>query len=204
MISYIGNSKEDLEVRLYTDADFAGDSGSSKSTSGTFLCISGCHSSAPLSGQSKKQTAVSHSTPEAEIVSADHGVRCAGLPALSLWEVLLERKLVLKLEEDNSAAKRVIDTGRNPTMRHLNRTHKVDLRFLHEQVENGNMIVAQCPTNEMCADIFTKSFSNSDKWTHACSLIGHSYLHQIQWFDIRSDQSRGSHRPAAPASPRYD
>ena len=204
LISYVGDPIDALEVRLYTDADFAGDSGNSRSTSGTFLCISGPHSSAPLSGQSKKQTAVSHSTPEAEIISADHGVRNSGLPAIGLWEVLLGKKLVLKLEEDNSAAKRVAETGRNPTMRHLNRTHKVDLRFLHEQIENGNMIIVQCPTDRMCADIFTKSFTNAEKWYHACNLIGHVYPSQINWIDHRSDKICGNHRPATPATPRYD
>ena len=202
MVSYIGDSKDELNVRLYTDADFAGDNGCSKSTSGTFLCISGPNSSAPLSGQSKKQSAVSHSTPEAEIIAADHGVRSSGLPALALWEKLLERRLVLQLQEDNSAAKRVVETGRNPTMRHLNRTHKVDLRFLHEQVERGNMTVVQCPTLEMSADIFTKAFTSSDKWTHALNLICHSKPNDIQWYNPRPMASSGTRIPAAPAKPR--
>ena len=201
MISFVGDQPADLTVRLFTDADFAGEQSDSKSTSGTFLCLSGPNTLAPQAAQSKKQSAVSHSTPEAEIVSADHGVRTEGLPALDLWEVILDRKLILQFEEDNSAAKRVIDTGRNPTMRHLNRTHKVDLRFLHEQVEQGNMIVNQCPTAEMAADVLTKAFTNEDKWKHACSLIGHTKLNEISWTDPRPASSKSEPKgPATPAS----
>ena len=57
----------------------------------------------PLSGVSKKQTCVSHSTPEAEIVSANAAVRLEGLPALPLWDVMLERKVIATLLEDNQA-----------------------------------------------------------------------------------------------------
>ena len=116
-------------------------------------------------------------------MSADVGVRTFGLPALDLWSLLLNRGVKLVLEEDNSAAKRVIETGRNPTMRHLNRTHKVDLRFRFEQVANGNMEVRQCPTESMAADVLTKAFTTKEKWQHACKLINHTTLSEINWID---------------------
>ena len=43
-----------------------------------FLALYGYHSFFPLSGQSKKQTVVSHSTVEAEILAADHALRTTG------------------------------------------------------------------------------------------------------------------------------
>ncbi len=70
--------------RRYSDADFAGDKKRQRSTSGVFLALYGAHTFFPLSAQSKKQTAVSHSTVEAEIIAADHAIRMAGLPALPL------------------------------------------------------------------------------------------------------------------------
>ena len=181
MVSYVGDSPKELFLQLYSDADFASDLRSSRSTSGTFLKIAGPNTSAPLAAQSKKQTAVSHSTPEAEIVAADQAVRGEGLPALTLWETILNRKLTLNFKEDNSAATRIIETGRNPTLRHLNRTHKVDLRFLHEQVKSEAMKIEQCPTKEMCADIFTKGFSTAEKWVHALSNINHAVLDNMNW-----------------------
>ena len=37
----------------------------------------------------KKQTAVSHSSTESEIVSLDTGLRLDGLPALELWDLIV-------------------------------------------------------------------------------------------------------------------
>ena len=37
----------------------------------------------------KKQTAVSHSSTEAEIISLDAGLRLDGLPALDLWDLIV-------------------------------------------------------------------------------------------------------------------
>ena len=74
-VGFIGDGPEELELGLFSDADFAGDRDAMRSASGVFLALYGPHSFFPLSAQSKKQTAVSHSTVEAEIVAAD--TRCA-------------------------------------------------------------------------------------------------------------------------------
>ena len=112
---------------MFSDADFAGDLETCRSTSGVFPHLEGPTTFFPISGQSKKQSCVSHSTPEAEIVAADIAVRTEGLPALQLWEAVLERKVTLLFQEDNAAAIRIIETGKNPTIRHLGRTHRVGL-----------------------------------------------------------------------------
>ena len=61
----------------------------SKSTSGGTLCIFGSHTFAPISWMCKKQTAVSHSSTESEIISLDTGLRLDGLPALELWDLIV-------------------------------------------------------------------------------------------------------------------
>ena len=133
MVSWVGDRREDLGPHLYADADFAGCPETLRSTSGVFMSVLGPNSFAPLSGLSKKQTAVSHSTPEAEIVAADLALREEGIPAVELWEMLLGRDLRVIFHEGNQAMIQVCKTGRNPTMRHLNRTHKVDVARLHER-----------------------------------------------------------------------
>jgi hypothetical protein len=121
---------------------------------------------------SKRQTCVSHSTPEAELVAADTGVRREGLPAISLWETLLGKKVKVIFMEDNSAAIRVMETGKNPTMSHMSRTHGVSVKFLHECLSNGLIEVRHCHTTLMAADIFTKAFTSQDRWFNACLNIG--------------------------------
>jgi hypothetical protein len=64
-IGFIGDEPDQIEIGLFSDADFAGDRGTMRSTSGVFLALYGPHSFFPLASQSKKQTAVSHSTVEA-------------------------------------------------------------------------------------------------------------------------------------------
>ena len=48
----------------------------------------------PLQAVSRKQTAVSHSTPEAELVAADMALRAIGVPSLPLWHTILQREAV--------------------------------------------------------------------------------------------------------------
>ena len=61
----------------------------SKSTSGRTLCVFGSHTFVPISWMCKKQTSVSHSSTESEIISLDTGLRLDGLPALELWDLIV-------------------------------------------------------------------------------------------------------------------
>ena len=49
----------------------------------------GSHTFVPISWICKKQTAVSHSSAESEIISLDTGLRLDGLLALELWDLIL-------------------------------------------------------------------------------------------------------------------
>ena len=60
-----------------------------KSTSGGTLCVFGSHTFVPISWMCKKQTSVSHSSTESEIISLDTGLRLDGLPALELWDLIV-------------------------------------------------------------------------------------------------------------------
>ena len=109
----------------------------------------------------RRQTAVSHSSTESELVSADHGLKSIGLPALDLWELLLGRDpghLGLKMFQDNDACCRVCRSGKNPNMPHIGRTHRISIAWLHEQLQSNNVKMYRADSELMSADIFTKPF----------------------------------------------
>ena len=83
----MGNTAKQCRLGLFQDSDLTGDLEDSKSTSGGTLCVFGSHTFVPISWMCKKQTSVSHSSTESEIISLDTGLRLDGLLALELWDV---------------------------------------------------------------------------------------------------------------------
>ena len=138
---------------------------SSKSTSGCYFCAIGPNTRFGLSVASKAQTVVSHSTPEAEIVSADYGLRTIGQPALTLWTTLLgwvidDVKIIV--HEDNAAMIQVMNVGKNLTMRGLGNTHGVSINRLKEAFDEPWNERINEDTTSMAGDIFTKAFDNKE------------------------------------------
>ena len=88
--NFVGGPPEHCFLALFQDASFAGDTLDSKSTSGGLLCLVGPKTFVTLAWMCKKQTAVSHSSAEAEIISLDAGLRMEGIPAMVLWDQILE------------------------------------------------------------------------------------------------------------------
>ena len=86
---HVGNTAKQCRLGLFQDSDFAGDLEDSKSTSGGTLCIFGSHAFVPISWMCKKQTVVSHSSTESEIISWDTGLRLDGLFALEFWDLIV-------------------------------------------------------------------------------------------------------------------
>merc|ERR1712051_789520 len=88
LTSWIGDPIEDLRLHLYSDADFAGCQTTNKSTTGVFMALEGPRSFVPVATVSKKQSCVSYSTPEAELVAGAFALRQVGTPAAVMWDVL--------------------------------------------------------------------------------------------------------------------
>ena len=85
-----------------------------------------------------------------------------GIPCLDLWEILLGGKCPLVVHEDNQAMLRVIETGRNPTMRYFGRTHRVSVRWLHEAFNRDHIRCVYAHTGQMAGDIDTTAFAYYD------------------------------------------
>ena len=218
----MGNIAKQCRLGLFQDSDFAGDLEDSKSTSGGTLCIFGSHTFVPISWMCKKQTAVSHSSTESEIISLDTGLRLDGLLALELWDIIVsvlgnvsrvsdrsgqpesddhkhhksQKKIdmmenidsvpsnvqssrqedLLYVFEDNEAVIKMIIKGRSPTMRHVSRTHRVDLDWLFDRINLDSKIqIKYIDTKNKLADILIKGNFTRDEWNHLLILFNVSH-----------------------------
>ena len=86
----MGNTAQQCRLGLFQDYDFAGDLEDSKSASGGILCIVGSHTLVPTSCMCKKQTCVSQSSTESEVISLDAGLRMDGFPSHDVWDLVTD------------------------------------------------------------------------------------------------------------------
>ena len=109
---------------LFTDADHASKTDHGYSTSGSVLVISGGSSFSPISFQSKRQTASSRSTTEAEAIALATALFNDAIPAQQFLSELPGSTIPLTCHQDNTATIQVIKNGYSARLRHLGKTHK--------------------------------------------------------------------------------
>ena len=156
LVGQVADPVDALKLRLYVDADFAGDRQTARSTNGGYLVLVGPNTFFPLQWVSRRQTSVRRSTTESEVVSLAHSLFSEALPMLDLWEAVLRRPVTLEVLEDNEACIKIVRKGYSAKLRHISRTHKVNLALLHEQFDVENVNLGYVGTLEQAADIFTK------------------------------------------------
>ena len=98
------------------------------------------------------------------------------IPAMDLWQRIAPQLGAPLFHEDNQATIMVINSGRNPTMRHIGRVHGVSVAWLHERLgqyagREDKTVLFYESTENMSADIYTKSFKDKHTWKHALKLI---------------------------------
>lgn len=159
-LQFTRDSKDYIEG--FSDADWAGDVDDRKSTSGyIYKFQSGC-----ISWNSKKQQTTALSTTEAEYMA----LSAASQEAIWLQSLIKElggsTKVVVKC--DNKSA---INLTQNNT--YHSRSKHIDIRhhFIRELVEDKRIIIEYLNTEEMTADILTKSLSRF-KHSYCCGLMG--------------------------------
>ena len=240
----MGNTAKQCRLGLFQDSDFAGDLEDSKSTSGRTLCGFGSHTFVPISWMCKKQTSVSHSSTESEIISLDTGLRLDGLLALELWNLFVSvfgnishisdragqpvngknksynkidvahdidyvpsnvqsasREALLYVFEDNEAVIKMIMKGRNPTMRHVSRTHRVALDWLFDRINLDPKIqIKHIDTKNQLTDLLTKGNFTRDEWNRSLTLFNISHFSStacIAAMAKRAQQESGEERVTA-------
>ena len=81
------------------------------------------------------------------------------------------------LFEDNEAVIKMIIKGRNPTMRHVSRTHRVALDWLFDRINLDSKIqINYIDTQNQLADIPTKGNFTRDEWNHLLCLFNISHF----------------------------
>ena len=97
------------------------------------------------------------------------------IPAFDLCDALLPHGWRAIFHEDNQAMIRVVETGRNPTMRHIGRVYRIAISWLHERLAakgiKDPVDLVYTKSDDMAADIYTKAFTDPKKWDHALQLI---------------------------------
>ena len=169
LFGQIADPVENLRLVLYTDADHSSGVEFTQSTSGTLLCIEGPSSFWPLSWMSKKQTSTSRSTTEAEIVSLATGLFDA-IPTLDFAEKLLGEGLKLECRQDNSAVISIVHLGYSPKVRHVSKTHRVNLSSVYGVFDSGLAKLIYVKTTQQRADPMTKPIAAS-KWSVALEQL---------------------------------
>ena len=160
IISYVAGTIEygieyrsggsDLVLEGYSDADFAGDVETRRSTTGYVFELAG----GPVTWASQRQKLVTLSTTEAEYVAASITSREAVWLRKLLSEIECPCKEATTIHVDNQSAIRLM---KNPEFH--KRTKHIDVRyhFVREKVQAGELNIEYRRTEEQKADIFTKA-----------------------------------------------
>jgi hypothetical protein len=162
-IRYTG---DDLRVYAYSDADWAGDLDSRRSTTGYVVYAAG----GPIAWQSKLQTTIAVSTMEAEYMAAFGAIQEL------IWTkgVLDELGFIyvgpMILHMDSMSA---IALAKNPT--HHKRSKHIDIKYhwLREHTyESETVELVHCATGDMVADVMTKALDGPLHEKHAMNASG--------------------------------
>ena len=154
---------------LFTDADHASKADHGYSTSGS--CDLRWFILFPISFQSKRQTTCSRSTTEAEAIALATALFNDAIPAQQFLSQLLGSAIPLTCHQDNTATIQVIKNGYSARLRHLGKTHKINVQGLYDAFKEPDISIQHCPTEQQAADVFTKCLE-VHKWTAALDMIG--------------------------------
>jgi hypothetical protein len=139
----------DDKIIGFCDADWAGDQGDRKSTSGYAFFING----SLVSSRSRKQQTVALSSAEAEYVALSAAVQEAIWLRSVLEEIGVPQTGPILILEDNQSA---IAIANNPESHDKTKHIAIRHHYVRDSVEAGDVKLEYCPTEKMVADILTK------------------------------------------------
>ena len=184
-------STDDLATAVlcyYADAELGGDTMTTKATGGYWLELqSACGQKRwPISWATKKAAHTSTNTADSEIWSLvgayELGLRKEVIPILQQIEVSLNRHVLLRGLEDNTACIAAIKRGYSSAMRHLQRHCRLSLGFSNEVFfpdktdPDAPFYLSElvyCPTDVQKGDWMTKELTPV-KFAAALQLAGYN------------------------------
>ena len=144
----------------YSDADWGGNLDDRRSTTGYVFSIAG----GAVSWSSKKQPTVALSTTEAEYMALTQATKEGIwirrlLEEIGIGSDLLSGPTIIRTDNQGSIA-----LAKNPI--YHARTKHIDIRyhFIREKVEDGEVELSFCRTDDMTADVLTKGLSKEKHW----------------------------------------
>ncbi len=137
----------------FTDADFAGDTDTRRSTSGYVFLLNG----GPIAWSSRRQKCVTLSTTEAEYVAACEAAREGVWLKRLLNELMPNWSEPIPLMCDNMSS---IDLSKNPRFHQLTKHIHVRYHFIRLAQEEKEIDVRHIPSKQQLADSFTKPLAN--------------------------------------------
>jgi len=148
--------QSDVELHVFVDSDWGGCEKTARSTSGIWVELQSADGtkSFPIDFASARQTAVSHSSTEAEVVAMSKAMREKALPLEELWEALLARKVRATFHEDNSACILAVAKGYSQQLRHLAKHQRIGLGLCHEVAQERPVL--QVESAKQKGDFLTK------------------------------------------------
>jgi transposase len=147
----------------YSDADYAGDVITRRSTTGV-VCV---HGGTAVSWLSQLQKSVSLSTMEAEIIAASEAAKEIIWLVRMCKEVTVENSVPV-LNIDNMSTVKLV---KNPIFHKRSKHIEVRNLFVREQYENNVIAVNHIASNDQLADILTKPLPRV-RFLKLCKLLG--------------------------------
>ena len=147
----------------YCDADYGGDLDTRRSTTGYVFLLHG----GAIAWSSKRQPTVAASTTEAEYIAAAQAVK----EALWLRNLLADLNMdvgAIKIYADNQSAIKLL---KNPVLSAKSKHIDIAYHFARERVARKEVIFEYIKTENMLADMFTKTVPKS-KFVLCCAGIG--------------------------------
>ena len=148
-----------LLLEAFSDADYAGDVVTRRSTTGYCVYLGGNL----VSWRSKKQGVVARSSAEAEFRAATHGICELLWIRIILNDLRIEWQDPMKLYCDNKSA---ISIAHDPVQHDKTKHVEIDRHFIKEKIDAGNLQISHVSSEFQLADLLRDFTLLGSKCSH--------------------------------------